>query len=151
MNEDKTFCPNILILEDNEDDILVTKRAFEKDPVFNGTLFIVENGIEALDFLYNRNKYSDPKQFPKPDLILVDINMPMMNGIEFLKTIKEVPEFKTIPSIILSSSQNNQDIQKCYSLGASGYIVKPVSFLRFKEVIHQFNEYWQNNEIIKKG
>jgi CheY-like chemotaxis protein len=137
----------LLVVEDNEDDQLITKMAFKKDPNFIGELFFVENGLEALDFLYNRNQFENKSTYPTPDMILVDINMPQMNGIKFLETIKSEQNLKRIPCVMLTSSKNKEDISQSYDRGASGYITKPVSYSKFQEIVRIINEYWNFNQL----
>jgi CheY-like chemotaxis protein len=140
----------LLVVEDNEDDQLITKMAFKKDPNFQGEIYFVENGVEALDFINNRNKFEDQEKYPDPDLILVDINMPQMNGLQFLDNIKTDPKHKKIPCIMLTSSQNKDDITSSYEKGASGYIAKPISYTKFQDIVKIINEYWKFNILPSK-
>lgn len=128
----------ILLVEDNPDDVLITKRAFSKGKIKN-KLYIVNNGIEALKFL---NRDEDYENVPIPSLIMLDINMPMMNGFEVLKEIKKNEKLKRIPIIMLTTSERDKDIDMAYSLGANNYIVKPVSFQKFIDVVVSVQEYW---------
>jgi CheY-like chemotaxis protein len=128
----------ILLVEDNPDDVLITKRAFSKGKIKN-KLYIVNNGIEALKFL---NREEDYENVPIPSLIMLDINMPMMNGFEVLKEIKKNDKLKRIPIIMLTTSERDKDIDMAYSLGANNYIVKPVSFQKFIDVVVSVQEYW---------
>ena len=132
---------HILLVEDDQNDILAVKRAFEKNQITN-PLFVVENGEEALDFLNQRGDYADPAQAPTPDLILLDINMPRMNGIELLNIIKRDERFKTIPVVILTSSKREWDKIESYKLGVNSYIIKPVDFDKFADSILMINNYW---------
>ncbi len=137
---------DILLVEDDENDILITKRAFKKGKLTN-RVFVVRDGEEALDFLYHRGKYKDEEKFPRPGLILLDINMPKMDGIEVLKRIKNDPELKKIPVIMLTISQRDQDIIESYQLGVNSYIVKPVEFEKFREAVSTIDLYWALNEL----
>ena len=137
---------NILLVEDDKNDILAVQRAFKKNQIGN-PLFVVENGEEALDFLNNRGAYSNADQAPKPDLILLDINMPRMNGIEFLAIIRRDERFKTIPVVILTSSKREWDKLESYKLGVNSYIIKPVDFDKFADSILMINNYWSMTEL----
>ena len=106
---------DILLVEDNEDDILITKRAFEKAKLKNNT-FVVNDGKDALDFLRHQEPYQDEEKCPRPDLILLDIKMPKMDGFELLEEIKADKAFCSIPVIMLTSSQDENDIVKSYRL-----------------------------------
>ncbi len=128
----------ILLVEDNEGDIILTKKAFERGKIMN-RLHVVRNGIEALDFLYQRNGYEN---VPKPDMILLDLNMPKMNGQDVLADIKANDNLKTIPVIILTTSNADEDILKSYKLQASSYIRKPVDFKQFGQAIQTIQDYW---------
>ena len=128
----------ILLVEDNPDDVLITKRAFSKGKIKN-KLYIVNNGIEALKFLNREEGYED---VPIPSLIMLDINMPMMNGFEVLREIKKQEKLRRIPIIMLTTSERDKDIDMAYSLGANNYIVKPVSFQKFIDVVVNVQEYW---------
>ncbi len=128
----------ILLVEDNEGDIILTKKAFEKGKIMN-RLHVVKNGLDALDFLYKRNGFEDA---PRPDLILLDLNMPKMNGQQVLEDIKQNDDLKMIPVIILTTSNADEDILKSYKLQASSYIRKPVDFKQFGQVIQTLQDYW---------
>jgi CheY-like chemotaxis protein len=146
-NQDKNkFTGNILLLEDNEEDIIITQRTFKNIDNFDGNLFFVKDAHEALDFLNNSNDFKNKENYPKPDLILIDINLPKMKGSAFLQKIKSDNILKYIPCIILSSSNNEQDVKEAYSAGAAGYIMKPISFSKFKEIMQIFIDYWSINE-----
>lgn len=102
---------NILLIEDNPDDIQITKRALKEAKVLNN-LWIVRDGEEALDFLYHKGQYKDNQSFLRPGLILLDINLPKINGLDVLKTIKQDPDLKQIPIVILTVSRRDEDIVK---------------------------------------
>ena len=121
---------DILLVEDSDTDVKITLRAFDKAKVKNN-IYVVNDGIEAFDFIYHRGKFTDIEKFPRPDLILLDINMPKMNGFEVLAQIKKDPQVNFIPVIMLTSSKNDEDVLKSYQNGAVSYIPKPVSFEEF--------------------
>ena len=132
---------DILLAEDNEADVKITLRAFKKAKLQNN-IYVVNNGQEALDFIYHQGKYQHKKEFPRPDLILLDINMPRIGGFQVLEKLKADAQYSFIPIIMLTSSKNDEDIVKSYSSGAASYIPKPVDYNRFVELIDGFNFYW---------
>lgn len=141
---------NILLVEDNPADVKITLRAFNKAKLLND-IYVVSNGEDALDFVHHREAYQDRGQYPRPDLILLDLNIPKISGMDVLKGLKEDPEFKNIPIIILTSSKRDEDVLKSYALGAAGYIPKPVQYDEFVKVVDGFNSYWQIINKLPKG
>ena len=129
----------ILLVEDDPGDQKLINVSL-KDQKIGTEVYTADSGEEAMDFLYQRGKYSDCA--PQPDLILLDLNMPGMGGKEFLRRIKEDEKMKSIPVIILTSSDSDDDILDTYNLHASGYVKKPVKLEDFKRVMKQINEYW---------
>ncbi|MBI4648150.1 MAG: response regulator [Bacteroidia bacterium] len=132
---------DILLAEDNPDDIEITKRAFKEAKLVNH-LFIVRDGQEAVDFLFHYNIYQDETKAPRPGLILLDINMPRMNGIEVLKKIKEDESLKKIPVIMLTVSRRDEDIIRSYNYGCNSFIQKPVDFDNFVSLVKEIGLYW---------
>jgi len=133
---------DILLVEDNIDDAELTIRELNKHHMANN-LFHVSDGEEALDFIFATGKFNGKRDVLKrPKLILLDIQMPKVNGIEVLEKIKEGSLSRLTPVVILTSSKEDPDIKKCYSLGANSYIVKPVNFERFSEAIRNLGFYW---------
>lgn len=132
---------NILLVEDNPDDIKITERALSKGRVLN-RLYVVRDGQEAVDFLFHEGEYSDPKKAPRPGLILLDINLPKMDGIEVLKRIKADEKLKRIPVIMLTVSKRDEDVIRSYNVGVNSYIVKPVEFDNFVETVKNIELYW---------
>jgi len=131
----------ILMADDDADDRQMTKEAFEESRVANDLRF-VENGVELMDYLKRRGKYSDPATSPRPGLILLDLNMPKKDGREALKEIKEDPNLKNIRVVILTTSKAEEDIFRTYELSASSYITKPVTFEQLVEVVKALGKYW---------
>ncbi|MGQ7944278.1 response regulator [Flavobacterium sp. WC2509] len=131
----------ILFAEDSMEDAMLTIRALNKSG-FTNKLLHVKDGAEALDFIYCRGIYSsrNPKSYPK--LFLLDLKMPKMSGIQVLEKVKSDAELKSIPVVILTSSQEDPDIATCYSLGANSYIVKPVDSNNFFNAIKEMGMYW---------
>ncbi len=136
---------NILLVEDDEVDVMNIKRAFKKNHITN-PLYIAENGLEALKIL--RSQAGKPPVIPKERrLILLDINMPKMNGLEFLEALRADPELKATPVIVLTTSDEDRDRIEAYNFNVAGYILKPVTFSKFSEVIVTLNQYWTLSEM----
>jgi CheY-like chemotaxis protein len=129
---------HILLVEDNEGDILLTREAFEESKVTT-QISVSRNGQEALDFLFRRGTYMDAK---KPDLILLDINIPIYNGHEVLKQIKTDNILKKVPVIMLTTSSNQTDIDSAYENHANSYIKKPLDMEEFLDTILKIEEFW---------
>ena len=128
----------ILLVEDNEGDIVLTIDAFEESKI-NTEISVARNGQEALDFLYKRNAFLDAK---KPDLILLDINLPIYNGHEVLKEIKHDSNLKKIPVIMLTTSAFSNDINKAYDNNCNSYVKKTLDMLEFLEAIIKIENFW---------
>ena len=128
----------VLLVEDNPDDILITRRAWKVGQIKN-PLFEVRDGEEALDFLRKEGEY---KEAPKPCLILLDLKMPRMDGLELLEKIKEDESLKNIPVVVLTGSKRNKDIERAFQLGCNSYIVKPVTIQNFIKVVTEIKRYW---------
>lgn len=131
----------VLVADDDEDDRLITQKVWEKTQMVHN-LFFVEDGEELLDFLYHRGKYAASANYPLPNLILLDLNMPRKDGREALKEIKSAPELRHIPVVVLTTSQEEEDIARSYDLGANSYITKPVTYKALNDVIKTLDEYW---------
>ena len=131
----------ILMADDDAEDRQLTKDAFEENRLSNDLRF-VENGEELLDYLNRRGKFSDPKTSPRPGLILLDLNMPRMDGREALRAMKADPRFKSIRVVVMTTSQADEDIAQTYSLSASSYIMKPVTFEGLLDVVRVLGRYW---------
>jgi CheY-like chemotaxis protein len=131
----------ILLVEDNLQDVEITRRAFAKGRVKND-LIVVRDGQEALDYLYRQGQYSNPATAPRPGMILLDLNLPKVGGMEVLQQIKKDEALKSIPVIVLTASPREEDIVRTYNLGVNTYIQKPVEFDNFMRVVHAVQEYW---------
>lgn len=138
---DKTM--SILLVEDDEVDIMNVKRAFKRINLSN-PLYIARDGVEALAMLRGQCGQSSR---PWPGLILLDINMPRMNGIEFLHEIRQDPECKMITVVVLTTSNEERDVVAAYQLNVAGYIIKPVSFEQFVETMAALDHYWTLSEM----
>lgn len=131
----------ILMAEDDPDDQLLTRDALEESRLVN-ELYFVDDGIELLDYLRQREEYADPATSPRPDIILLDLNMPRLDGREALEQIKADPDLRRIPIVVLTTSKSEEDILKTYNLGVAGFITKPVGFDGLVEVIRAIGKYW---------
>lgn len=131
----------ILMAEDDLDDQLLVKEAFEESKI-NNPLYIVNDGQELLAFLRREAPYEDPADAPRPGLILLDLNMPRLDGREALTIIKTDPSLRSIPVVVLTTSQAERDVFLTYDLGVSSFIVKPVTFDAMINVVRTFRQYW---------
>lgn len=135
---------NILLVEDDKVDVMNVQRSFKKAKITN-PLYVASNGIEALAILRGE---SEPVTMPKTRrLILLDLNMPKMGGIEFLEALRKDPELRPTPVIVLTTSDQERDRVEAYNLNVAGYILKPVTFVNFAEVMAALNRYWTLCEI----
>ncbi len=125
----------LLLVEDNPDDVKLTLRAFGKNNVLNEVV-VAEDGVQAIDYLFG------PEQKPLPALVLLDLKLPRMNGIEVLRRIREDPSTKYLPVVVLTSSNEQRDMVESYNLGANGYVRKPVSFGDFVDAARAIGMYW---------
>ena len=132
---------HILLVEDNRLDIELTLDAFREARLGN-TIHVAKNGGEALAYLFGRGEFADRQQYPLPDIVLLDLKMPGIDGFEVLRQIKAAPELKRLPVIILTSSREEGDLALSYDCGANSYLVKPVSFEGFLKVVEQVQSYW---------
>jgi len=128
----------ILLVEDNDADVVLTQEAFKEAKVRND-LYVVPDGVEAMAFLRKEVPYQDK---PRPDLILLDLNMPRMDGRKVLEEIRKDPQLMSIPVVVLTTSQAEEDIIRSYSLYANCYISKPVDFTQFMKVVQAIEGYW---------
>ena len=131
----------ILLVEDRASDIELTTRALKQHNLANH-IHVVKDGAEALNFLFATGAYAGRHIENSPKLVLLDLKMPKVNGIEVLRQIKGDERTKTIPVVMLTSSEENRDLEECYRLGVNSYIVKPVEFEKFTEAVQQIGLYW---------
>lgn len=131
----------ILLADDDEDDRMLIMDAI-KENNFSDEIVFVEDGEELLDYLCNKGKHSDVRMAPKPNLILLDLNMPRRDGREALKEIKADPILKKIPVIVFTTSDSDKDISNTYELGGNSFITKPMSFTHLVKVIKEIHDYW---------
>jgi len=131
----------ILLVEDEENDAMLLKMAFEKNNISNPVQW-VRDGMEAVAYLNGDGVFADRKKYPFPEVLLLDLKMPRMTGLELLAWIQEHPDFKIIPTIIMTSSKQEIDIEKAYHLGANTYMTKPCSFDELANMVKLTHEYW---------
>lgn len=136
----------VLLVEDSKHDVIIVKRAWKKNKISN-PLNVVSDGQACLDYLRNKGEYADTQTNPRPGIILMDINMPVMGGIEALEEIKSDPELKAIPVIMLTTSKEEQDRIQSYKYGANTYIQKPVEFDNFSKALQVIYTYWTLSEL----
>ncbi len=132
---------NILLVEDNLDHAELIKRNFEDCQVANHLLH-VEDGEAALDYMHGRGKFADPAQFPRPHLVLLDLRLPRIDGLEVLREIKSNPELRKIPVVILTTSDAERDLAQAYEYHANSYLTKPVGFGDFTHLLRDLGYYW---------
>jgi CheY-like chemotaxis protein len=135
---DNIMAVDILLVDDNPDDVLLTKEVLREGKVKN-KLYVAEDGDKAMQFLLNQGKFADA---PRPSIILLDLNLPGKDGREVLSDIKGDRKLKSIPVVILSSSNDEEDIKKMYEHNANAYITKPVDLDKFIKVIRTFEDFW---------
>jgi len=131
----------VLLVEDNATDAELTLRALRGKGLRN-TFVVAKDGAEALDFLFARGKWADRDISDGPKLVLLDLRLPRVDGIEVLRQVKADERTRKIPVVVLTSSRQDPDIQQCYELGANSYIVKPVDFDKFAEAVAEVGFYW---------
>jgi len=132
---------SILLVEDNPDDEILTVRALKKNNILND-IIVVRDGVEALDYLFGAGSYADRDMTVMPQLILLDLKLPKIDGLEVLRRVRGNEETRLLPVVILTSSSEEQDVIESYSLGANSYIRKPVDFNRFTESVKNLGLYW---------
>jgi len=141
MTESKML--HILLVDDDDVDVMNVQRAFKKNNIIN-PLYVASNGLEALDLLRGGGEPAIP---PERRLVLLDLNMPKMNGLEFLREIRADPELHALLVIVLTTSDDERDKVEAYNLNVAGYILKPVTFGAFVETMATLNKYWAINEL----
>ncbi len=131
----------ILLVEDNPDDELLTLRALKRGNILNKVV-VAHDGVEALDYLFRRGKYADRDADEVPQLILLDLKLPRLDGLEVLRQLRRTPKGRLLPVVVLTTSSEERDIVESYNLGANSYICKPVDFNQFSEAVKQLGLYW---------
>jgi len=131
----------ILMADDDADDRQLTREALEDARLINDIRF-VENGEELMEYLRRQGKYAPPAEAPRPGIILLDLNMPRKDGRTVLKEIKQDPDLRTIPVVVLTTSKSDEDVYRSYDLGVNSYIVKPVTFEALVDTLQTLEKYW---------
>jgi two-component system, response regulator len=131
----------ILLVEDNSNDVRLTLDAFKRNRLTN-RIYVVRDGLEALMFLFSKGAYAQRKGAHHPKVVMLDLKLPLMDGIEVLREIRANPSTRTLPVVVLTSSREERDVAETYQLGANSYIVKPVDFEQFSEAVRQLGMYW---------
>ena len=140
----------ILIVEDSDDDFFATQRAFKKAGLAN-PIRRCSNGDQAVDYLFQRGDFADPEGSPRPSVVLLDLNLPGLDGRDVLKLVKSDPELRKIPVIVLTTSAAEQDIERCYAEGANTFIQKPVDLQGFIQAIARLKDYWFEVAILPRS
>jgi two-component system response regulator len=130
-----------LLVEDDDAHATLVMRVLEEAGVEN-TIYLVSDGEEALDYLFHRGKYAAKKNSPRPDLVILDLRLPKLDGHDVLAAIKQSDELKVIPVVVLTTSDNEKDIIQAYRNYANSYLVKPLGFGEFSEMIRELSSYW---------
>ncbi len=138
---------SVLLVEDDSEDIEIARRAFQKGRIAN-PLYAVRDGEEAMEFLHHRGRYADAAEAPRPGLILLDLNLPGLDGRDVLKLIKDDPDLHRIPVVVLTTSSEKADVVGCYDKGANTYITKPVEFGKFLQAVITIGQYWLGIAVI---
>lgn len=146
LTDDKT----ILIVEDSDDDYFATSRAFQRAGLKN-PLRRCSNGDQAVDYLFRQGEFSDPAAAPRPGVILLDLNLPGLDGRDVLRRVKSEPSLRKIPVIVLTTSAAEQDIERCYADGANSYVQKPVDLQGFFQAISRLKDYWFEVAILPRN
>ena len=131
----------ILLVEDEENDAMLVKMAFKKNGILNPVQW-VKDGLDAIAYLNGEGDYANRSLYPFPEVLILDLKMPRMSGLELLAWIREHPEYRVIPTIIMSSSRLEADVEKAYNLGANAYMIKPSSFEELARIVKLAHEYW---------
>lgn len=132
---------DILLVEDSPEDVEMTTRALKKHNLAN-RLFVARDGAEALDFLFCEGAHAGRRSEDRPKVVLLDLKLPKVDGLEVLRRVKSDPRTRTLPVVVLTSSREDQDVVRSYELGVNSYIVKPVDFERFVQAVSDLGLYW---------
>jgi two-component system, chemotaxis family, response regulator Rcp1 len=139
----------ILLVEDNPADIHITRRAL-RDSALPVELIVVRDGQEAVDYLLRQGNHADNPAWRKPDLILLDLNLPRLTGRDVLRQVRDSPALRLVPVVILSTSSRQEDVAELYTMGANTYIEKPQDFKRFVDVLQVIQRYWLDTALLPK-
>lgn len=146
-----TGSQTILVVEDSDDDYDATVRALLRGTNLKNPIHRCEDGAETLDYLFRRNRYADPQCSPRPGIILLDLNMPGIDGRNVLQQIKSDAQLRSIPTIIMTNSDDERDISACYDMGANTYVRKPLNWVGFVDAVARLKEYWFEIAVLPKS
>ena len=141
MNQIKGEPLLILLIEDNEDHAELMRRSLTEHHVANQIIHLAD-GQEAMDYLFRNNRYRDPVASPRPNLVILDLRLPIVDGLTVLKKMKEDPELHRLPVVVVTSSDQESDIARAYDYHANSYLVKPIDFMKFHEMMKELGFYW---------
>ncbi len=141
----------ILIIDDSDDDFDATKRALNKDGNIRNPLYRCEDGREALDYLMQQGRYAEPETAPRPGIIFLDLNMPGMDGRQFLAEVKGVNSLKRIPVVVMTTSNSQDDIDYCYDVGGNTYVQKPFDWTAFCEAVQRLKDHWLEIAVLPRA
>ena len=141
--------PVILLVEDSSDDLELLRRFFAKAGLQN-SLQAVPDGVEAISYLLGRGKYDDRGRYPEPNIVLIDINMPRVNGLELMSWLRTQPDFERLVIVALSGSGHQDEIDRAYEMGANSYLLKPTSGAELERVIKSFYDYWVRSNYLPR-
>ena len=142
--------PTILVVDDDPADQFLVQEAM-RTANLHYDLRLVSDGDEAIEYLYHRGRYVEGRKAPRPDLILLDLNMPRLNGRQVARAIKSDPNFRTIPIVVLTTSRLDQDVDELYQTGVNSYIQKPANFDEFTEALRDLSAYWLGRATLPAG
>jgi two-component system response regulator len=142
--------PTILVVDDDPADQFLVQEAM-RTANLHYSLQLVSDGEEAIEYLYHRGRYAETRKAPRPDLILLDLNMPRMNGRQVARAIKSDPNFRAIPIVVLTTSRLDQDVDELYQAGVNSYIQKPANFDEFTEALRDLSAYWLGRATLPAG
>ncbi|MEC4893272.1 MAG: response regulator [Oscillatoria sp. PMC 1051.18] len=131
----------ILLVEDDSNDVLLIQRACQRAKIANPVI-VVEDGDEAVSYLSGEGKYAERETYPLPVIMLLDLKLPRRSGLEVLTWLRNQPRVKRLPVVVLTSSRENQDVDRAYDIGVNSYLIKPVAFEDLMELIENLNIYW---------
>lgn len=146
MGEEPAESADVLLVEDNPGDVRLVQEAFATGST-GSTLHVVDNGVDALDFCFRRGTYADA---PRPDIVLLDLNLPRKDGDEVLGAMRADPDLKLIPVVVLTSSAVEEDVTRAYDRHVNAYLTKPVDPVTFIETIHSFEQFWLSTARLPK-
>jgi len=131
---------NILLVEDNPDHAELVMRNFQDHPIAKITH--IDDGESALDYLFRRGSYADPNRWPPPQMVLLDLRLPKVDGLDVLRTIRTTDQFNDIPVVVLTTSRAEPDVDQAYHRGVNSYLVKPIDFSKFSQMMSDLGDYW---------